>query len=37
MINEQPEQIIGVKMHNYQISAINWMVTIEQDDQKSTN
>jgi len=36
MITEQPEQLTGVKLHNYQINAINWMVSTEQDSDKCT-
>ena len=31
VITEQPQQLTGVKLHNYQINAINWMVSTEQD------
>jgi SNF2 family DNA or RNA helicase len=34
IVTEQPEQLTGLKLHNYQISAINWMVTTEQDSDK---
>jgi hypothetical protein len=36
IVTEQPEQLTGLKLHNYQISAINWMVTTEQDSDKGT-
>eukprot|EP00029_Vermamoeba_vermiformis_P013986 TRINITY_DN896_c0_g2_i1.p1 TRINITY_DN896_c0_g2~~TRINITY_DN896_c0_g2_i1.p1 ORF type:complete len:954 (-),score=215.31 TRINITY_DN896_c0_g2_i1:65-2926(-) len=34
IITEAPVQLTGVKLHNYQIGAINWMVTTEQDSEK---
>eukprot|EP00029_Vermamoeba_vermiformis_P006184 TRINITY_DN2356_c0_g1_i1.p1 TRINITY_DN2356_c0_g1~~TRINITY_DN2356_c0_g1_i1.p1 ORF type:complete len:823 (+),score=195.71 TRINITY_DN2356_c0_g1_i1:366-2471(+) len=34
VITEQPSQLAGVKLHNYQINAINWMVTTEQESDK---
>lgn len=35
MVTEQSEQLTGLTLHNYQISAINWMVTRERDCDKS--
>jgi hypothetical protein len=32
VLSEQPEQIKGVKLHNYQLNAINWMLETEKNE-----